>query len=136
MAMPRIAGWGDEFSYPNIHVPLYLVYQDLKEVEENPKLIRSESWLSKTAKNLCDLNHHLERMQQKRSLNHDLMPINNWFHSVSEEKHILSEILDGFKAKGFDDLKPLQKYMEALVKKDPDGLSSLLHYFERYLESK
>lgn len=133
MAIPKIAGYEGEYEYPKIHVPIYLIYNELKELQENKKLARSKGWLSSISKNLSTLEKNLSIQEENLPLL--LVALRNWFHTVKEGKKSLAEVLDTLRDTGFEDLSSLQKYMETLVNEDPEGLHCLLHYLERALES-
>ena len=134
MEIPNIAGWSDNYEMPNIHLPAYLVYTDLKELQENPKLSRSEAWLTKFTHNLWDLEKHLEKIEG--SLPHSLIALHNWIHSVKEGNASLHEILTKGRETGFENTKSVQKYIQTMLDKDKEGFQSFLSYFQRFLEQK
>jgi hypothetical protein len=132
LEIPRIAGWSGDYDYPNITLTLSLVALDLKELSDHPEIVKSHSWLLKTAKNFSDLQKQIENMRTDLTK----APLYHWLESVKEGGHSLANLLGNLRKNHFEDLSDFKAYMSDLTTNDPEGLALLTQYVQNALQGK
>lgn len=133
---PEISGWPGDYPSPEPKEKADLVYQDLCQLQKDPKLASSHSWLTMFAKNALDFKEMLDHVAKGHTFSSELKRIYNWFENAKEQNISLTEALDICKASEFKKLSILEEFFQDLTTKDKAGFVALLNLFTSYLSMK
>jgi len=132
--IPPISGWPGKYPAIEPKKKALLVLNDLKELQKDPKLASSHSWITMFAKNAIDLDKAMDQLHHSPKLSKNLSQINNWFKNAREKANSLSELLFELHESHYRSLTALKKFILWLTQKDLNGLEELIRHLKMYIK--